>query len=125
MAEVGMQAPTKRKCQREGCPHYIPSWRNGRRVSQQDEVPFQGMQAKSGCRTPRGSISHLATFTTIQRKEVPVKWAFFLTARRPHKMIPRFTMRQVLSEPDLLGNALVTPPLPAWRRLQRVPSSHS
>ena len=32
-------------------------------------------------------------------------------------MIPRFTMRQVLSEPDLLGNALVTPPLPAWRRL--------
>jgi hypothetical protein len=33
MAEVGMQAPTKRKCQREGCPHYIPSWRNGRRVS--------------------------------------------------------------------------------------------
>jgi hypothetical protein len=64
-------------------------------------------------------------FTTMQRKEVPVKWAFFLTARRPHKMIPRFTMRQVLSEPDLLGNALVTPPLPAWRRLQRVPSSHS
>jgi hypothetical protein len=64
-------------------------------------------------------------FTTIQRKEVPVKWAFFLTARRPHKMIPRFTMRQLLSEPDLLGNALVTPPLPAWRRLQRVPSSHS
>jgi len=33
MAEVGMQAPTKRKCQREGCPHYIPSWRNGRKVS--------------------------------------------------------------------------------------------
>jgi hypothetical protein len=40
-------------------------------------------------------------------------------------MIPRFTMRQALSEPDLLGNALVTPPLPAWRGLQRVPSSHS
>jgi hypothetical protein len=41
----------------------------------------------------------------LGRKELPVKWAFFLTARRPHKMIPRFTMRQVLSEPDLLGNA--------------------
>ena len=26
-------------------------------------------------------------------------------------MIPRFTMRQALSAPDLLGNALVTPPL--------------
>jgi hypothetical protein len=25
-------------------------------------------------------------------------------------MIPRFTMRQALSAPDLLGNALVTPP---------------
>jgi hypothetical protein len=34
MAEVGMEAPTKRKCQLEGCPHYIPNWRNGRRVSQ-------------------------------------------------------------------------------------------
>ena len=32
-------------------------------------------------------------------------------------MIPRFTMRQALSAPDLLGNALVTPPLPAWCRL--------
>ena len=28
-------------------------------------------------------------------------------------MIPRLTMRQALSAPDLLGNALVTPPLPA------------
>jgi hypothetical protein len=28
-------------------------------------------------------------------------------------MIPRFTMRQALSQPDLLGNALVTPSLPA------------
>src|ERR1700730_17433229 len=45
------------------------------------------------------------------------KMGVFLIARRPHKIIPRFTMRQVLSEPDLLGNALVTPPLPAWRRL--------
>ena len=32
-------------------------------------------------------------------------------------MIPRFTMRQALSASDLLGNALVTPPLPAWCRL--------
>src|SRR5438132_774628 len=32
-------------------------------------------------------------------------------------MIARFTMRQALSGPDLLGNALVTPPLPACCRL--------
>jgi hypothetical protein len=32
-------------------------------------------------------------------------------------MIPSFTMRQALSAPDLLGNVLVTPPLPAWCRL--------
>ena len=33
----------------------LEQWQKG---VQQDEVPFQGMQAKSGCRTPRGSISH-------------------------------------------------------------------
>jgi hypothetical protein len=44
MAEVGMQAPTKRKCQREGCPHYIPSWRNGRRVS--SKTKFHSKECK-------------------------------------------------------------------------------
>jgi hypothetical protein len=34
-----------------------------------------------------------------------------------HMMIRRFTMREALSDKALLGNALVTPPLSAWRRL--------
>jgi hypothetical protein len=33
MANVGMDAPVKRKCEREGCGRNIPTWRNGRRVS--------------------------------------------------------------------------------------------
>lgn len=33
MAEVGMEAPTKRICEAEGCGRAIPRWRNGRAVS--------------------------------------------------------------------------------------------
>jgi hypothetical protein len=47
MAEVGMEAPTKRKCQREGCPHYIPNWRNGRRVSSKTRFHSKECQQKA------------------------------------------------------------------------------
>jgi hypothetical protein len=33
MAEAGIERPTKRKCEREGCGRDVPNWRNGRRVS--------------------------------------------------------------------------------------------
>ena len=33
LTEVGMEAPTKRNCQRPGCMRDIPRWRHGRRVS--------------------------------------------------------------------------------------------
>jgi hypothetical protein len=33
MAEVGMEAAAKRRCEAPGCQHHIPNWRNGRRVS--------------------------------------------------------------------------------------------
>jgi hypothetical protein len=47
MAEVGMEAPTKRKCQREGCPQYIPNWRNGRRVSSKTRFHSKECQQKA------------------------------------------------------------------------------
>jgi hypothetical protein len=52
MAEVGMQAPTKRKCQREGCPHYIPSRRNA-----------------EGCPARRSSIPRNASKKRLQNAE--------------------------------------------------------
>jgi hypothetical protein len=33
MAQVGMDAPTKRMCEARGCSHPIPKWRKGRKVS--------------------------------------------------------------------------------------------
>jgi hypothetical protein len=33
LAEVAMEAPTKRRCQKPGCSRAIPRWRHGRRVS--------------------------------------------------------------------------------------------
>jgi hypothetical protein len=33
LAEVNMEAPTKRRCQKPGCGRSIPNWRGGRRVS--------------------------------------------------------------------------------------------
>jgi hypothetical protein len=33
MAEVDMDKPVKRKCERPECGRQIPNWRNGRRVS--------------------------------------------------------------------------------------------
>jgi hypothetical protein len=33
LAEVNMEAPTKRRCQKPGCSRSIPNWRHGRRVS--------------------------------------------------------------------------------------------
>jgi hypothetical protein len=49
--------------------------------------------------------------------DLPRKMFWRDKAGRGRRMIPRFTMRQALSAPDLLGNAFVTPPLPAWCRL--------
>jgi len=33
LAEVAMEAPTKRRCQKPGCSRSIPNWRHGRKVS--------------------------------------------------------------------------------------------
>jgi hypothetical protein len=61
MAEVGMQAPTKRKCQREGCPHYIPSWRNGRRVSSKTKFHSKECKQKAAASSARVGWDFRAT----------------------------------------------------------------
>lgn len=48
MAEVGMDAPVKRRCQAPGCTDPIPMWRNGRAVSKKTRYckPACGQRAR-------------------------------------------------------------------------------
>jgi hypothetical protein len=73
----------------EGCP--------ARRSSIPRNASKKRLQNAEGQHKPLGDVYN----DSAQRSARKI--GFFLTARRPHKMIPRFTMRQALSEPDLLG----------------------
>jgi hypothetical protein len=83
LAEVGMEAPTKRRCEAPGCSNTISVWRNGRRVSKATRFCKPACAAKAR-KAPNGPPGKKVARNV---KNVPVKWALNSASKIPSAQI--------------------------------------